>query len=146
MSDQDNNTPNTKGSLPFFDFFKSYGNFPEGFNDLYSVHLKNVQTINMAQQASLENFQEIAHKQNQIFNQIMQHTTTMANDLISESKPEEKMKKNAENFQKGYEQAMQNAKEISDLLKKSGNDTGKILTKRVTETYRDIKNISEKQA
>lgn len=146
MSNQDNNTPNTKASLPFLDLFKSYGSFPEGFNDLYNVHLKNVQTINMAQQASLENFQEIAHKQNQIFSQIMQHTTTMANDLMAEANTEEKMKKNAENFQKGYEQAMKNAKEISDLLKKSGNDTGKILTKRVSQTYRDIKNISEKQA
>ena len=146
MSQDGKNTPDAKGVQTFFNIFQPYGHIPEGFNDLYKAHLKNVQTLNIAQQTSLESFQEIAHKQNEIFNQIMQHTTIMANDLMSDAKPEDKMKRNAQNLQKGYEQAMKNAKEISDLLKKSGNQTGKILTKRVTETYRDIKNISEKQA
>lgn len=130
----------------FFDLFKQYRELPEQFKGLYDTQIKNIQSINKVQQTSIENFQEIAYRQNEIFSQIMQQTSTMANDMIDNSNPEEKLRKNALNFQKSYEQALSNAREISELIKKSNVETNKILTKRATESLQEVTCVQKKKA
>ena len=145
MSEEKKQDSSLFSGTTFFDFLKQYQGLPNQFQGLYNSQLKNIQSINNMQQTSIENFQEIAHKQNEIFSQIMQQTTHMANDMMVNSDPEEKLRKNVINFQKGYEQALSNAKEISELIKKSNAQTNKILRKRASESLDEIKTYTQKQ-
>ena len=129
----------------FFDLFKQYQSMPEQVKGLLDVQMKNIKSINQAQRVSMENFQEIASRQNEIFSQIMQQTTMMANDLSHDSSPENKLKRNALNFQKGYEQALSNVQEISELIKKSNATTSKILQDRANESIKEVKSCTSKK-
>ncbi len=131
----------------FFDLFKQYQSMPEQVKGLFDVQMKNIKSINQAQRASMENFQEIASRQNEIFSQIMQQTTMMANDMAHDLSPEEKLKRNALNFQKGYEQTLSNVQEISELIKKSNATASKILKDRANESIKEVKaHTGKKQA
>ena len=129
----------------FFDLFKQYQSMPEQVKGLFDVQMKNIKSINQAQRVSMENFQEIASRQNEIFSQIMQQTTMMANDMAHDSSPENKLKRNALNFQRGYEQALSNVQEISELIKKSNATTSKILKDRANESIEEVKSCTGKK-
>lgn len=144
MSDEKNFT------APFFNntflgFFEKYQGFPNSFQGLIDIQVKNIRSINHVQQTSMENFQEIVFRQNEIFSQIMQQTTAMANDITENATPEDTLKKNALHFQKSYENALTNVKEISELIKKSNLEATKILRKRAAESLKEVKDCTQKK-
>lgn len=142
---EDNDFASQFPNKVFFDLFRQYQAMPESVKSLYDIQMKNVKSINQAQRVSIENFQEIASRQNEIFSNIMQQTTMMANDMAQNSSPEEKLKRSALHFQKSYEQALSNVQEISDLIKKSNAAAGKILKERTNKNIKEVQSYTDKK-
>ncbi len=125
-------------------FIESFAKFPSGLHELAEIQRKNMNVFAQAQQESLQNMQKIASKQGAIFSKIMQQTSGMANDLLNQEKPEEKLQNSARTLHTGYLQALENVKEVSDMVAEANAKTGKILQKRTAECLKETQDCSRK--
>lgn len=88
--------------------------------------------------AVMNGAQEIHQRQLSVFSQIMAQTTLTANDFSINSLAEKDFYlKNLKSFQKNYSDTMKNTKEISLLLKKTGEDTADIMKESVAKVCKN---------
>lgn len=127
-----------KGMLP------SGGLFPFDFGTLLDVPRKNMQAMTEIQKIAIENFQVIAQRQSEILSQLVQNNTNIAQQIMAEGTPEEKIALQTDMVRKAYEDSITNLTEISDLVAKSGKETGNIINKRVTASLTEFKSSVEK--
>ncbi len=67
----------------------------------------------------------------------MRNNASIAQDMMNAGKPEDKMARNSQAMQKSYEQAMEGAKEIAELVQKANSEAAGILTKRADESLKE---------
>lgn len=142
---QDNN-----GYQQFFsqnDFTKAFGqyqNLPFDMTALLETQRKNIQAIADAQQVAFENLQGLAQHQSKIISQLVEDNAAIAQQMMSEGTPEEKIAKNADAFKFVYEKSVANLKEISEMVGKSSEETSKIINKRVSASISELKSAIDK--
>jgi len=124
--------------------FQQYQAIPFEMKDLMETQRKNLQAFTEAQQLAMESMQAVAQRQTEIVSQIIEDNSNIAKELMGEGSPEQKLAKNAELFKKLYEKATGNMQELSDMISKSGAETGKLLNKRVSASIGEIKSALEK--
>lgn len=124
--------------------FEQYQAIPFEMNDLMETQRKNLQAFTEAQKMAVENLQAVAQRQTQIVSQIIEDNSIIAKELMSEGSPEQKLAKNAELFKKLYDKTARNMQELSDMVSKSGAETGQLLNKRVSASMGEIKSALEK--
>lgn len=131
---------------PFSNFFpnqdltdmsKFYSDMPQTMKELFEIQKKNIESFKQAQQLTLSSMQEISHRQSELLSQIMAQNTAFANDILREGKPEDKIARNSEALLKSYEQAIKDAQEISDMMKKANTEATKILQNRAKESLKE---------
>ncbi|HBR69575.1 MAG TPA: hypothetical protein DEA55_09395 [Rhodospirillaceae bacterium] len=126
--------------------FEQYQNLPFDMNSLLETQRKNIQALTEAQQHAMEGIQAIAQRQAQIVSQIVQDNSAIAKELMGEGTPEEKFSKNADMFKRIYERTIANLEELSEMVSKANNETGKIISKRVSASMNEIKgSVAEKK-
>jgi|GEM_PF-3053681 len=128
----------------FFSLMEKYNGMPSAFRNLIDIQVENMRSIGKVQQSSLKDIQDIASRQQNIFSQIIEKTTTMANDLIENPDPKTALKMSADNIQKSYETAMTSVNEISDLLHKSSIETNNILRDSAKQSLSEIQSAQQK--
>ncbi len=121
-------------------------NAPADVQQALDEQRKNMQSLAEIQQITAQNFQEIAHRQNALFSQIMRNNASIAQDMLNAGKPEDKLLRNSQAMQKNYEQAMESAKEIADLVQKTNSEATNILTKRADESVKKAQMSASKTA
>lgn len=131
------------GNNDFSKFFETCQALPIDMQSLLETQRKNLQSLSEAQHLVMNNIQAIAQRQAEILSQMMQEQSSITQELMREGTPEEKMSKNAEMFKKSYEQVLANASEISEMVKKSNNETSALLNKRMTASMNEIKSAIE---
>lgn len=137
-------------SFKFFtdnDFFKSFTKFqaaPFDVQKLLEIQRKNLQALTEAQQLTVEGVQSIMGRQMEIVSQFMEEQSFLTNQLMREGNPEDKLSRNAELIKNSYEKAMANAKEISELVKKTNTKTTGILNKRASANFKEIRETVDK--
>ena len=124
--------------------FQQYQAIPFEMKDLMETQRKNLQAFTEAQQLAMESMQAVAQRQTEIVSQIIEDNSNIAKELMGEGSPEQKLAKNAELFKKLYEKTTVNMQELSDMISKSGAETGKLLNKRVSASMGEIKSALEK--
>jgi len=124
--------------------FQQYQAIPFEMKDLMETQRKNLQAFTEAQQLAMEGMQAVAQRQTEIVSQIIEDNSNIAKELMGEGSPEQKLAKNAELFKKLYEKTTGNMQELSDMISKSGAETGKLLNKRVSASMAEIKSALEK--
>tara|TARA_R100001143_G_scaffold52561_1_gene47849 strand:+ start:195 stop:644 length:450 start_codon:yes stop_codon:yes gene_type:complete len=124
--------------------FQQYQAIPFDMKDLMETQRKNLQAFTEAQQLAVESMQAVAQRQTEIVSQIIEDNSNIAKELMGEGNPEQKLAKNAELFKKLYEKTTSNMQELSDMISKSGAETGKLLNKRVSASMGEIKSALEK--
>lgn len=130
------------------EFFKNFTVFsktnPFDPSKFLEIQRKNLETLSEAQQITAEAFQEIVNKQIEIVSQLMEEQSFIANQLLREGTPEDKLTRNAELIKNSYDKAMTSAKEITDLVKKTNTKASGLLNKRATASFKEIKETVEK--
>lgn len=128
----------------FTKIFEPYQKMPLGLNELMETQRKNIQALGEAQQIAFESMQAVAQRQTEIMSQLIEDNSRIAKELLGEGSPEEKLLKNTDMIKKIYEKTASNMQELTDMISKSGSETGKLLNKRVTASMGEIKSALEK--
>jgi phasin family protein len=129
------------------DFTKSFEHFqtmPFDLKDMMECHRKNLQAISEAQQLAFEGMQAVAQRQSEIVTQFIQDNSKLAQEMLTDGKPEDKMAKNAEIMKKIYDKTTVNFQELSDMVSKSSTETGKLLNKRVSASITELSSALDK--
>lgn len=118
--------------------------FPFDMKTLMETQTRNLQAITEAQQLAMEGFQAIAQRQSEMVSQMVQDNTALAQEVMSESSPEQKIAKQADIMKKVYERSIRDLKEIGELINKSNEDAADVLSKRVSASLTELKTAVSK--
>lgn len=142
MSNNDSFVPPFSNET-FFSLMEKYKGMPDAFRNLFDIQVENLRSIGKVQKSSLEDIQKIASRQQNVFSQIMENTTSLANDMMGNPDPQAALKISAENIQKSYETAMQSVNDISSLLQKSSVKANNILRDSTKQSLNEIQNVQQ---
>lgn len=130
----------------FTKIFEDYKTLPFDVKSFLETQRKNVQALSEAQQVAVENLQAIVQRQVEIVSQMVEDNSKIARELMIEGTPEEKISKNADLFKSLYERSVKNMNDLAEMVNASNQETGKIISKRVSATMNEIKSSLEKTA
>jgi phasin family protein len=125
-------------------FFEGFQVMPFDLQSILETQRKNLQCLSEAQQLAMQNWQTLFFRQAEIFSQAMEKQSALTSELMKEGKPEDKLAKNAEAIKQSYEQAMANAAEISDMVKKANAEATSLLNKRVSASLKEMRSAIAK--
>jgi len=125
------------------DFLKKM--MPLDFSGLMETQRKNMETLTEAQQLMMSRVQEIGRCQAEMISKIVEDQTTIAQQLMSEGTPEEKVARQTDLMCKSFEHSVEGMNELSNLINQSGKDATEILTKRVTASLTEFKSTLGKK-
>ncbi len=106
---------------------------------MVAAQRKNIETFSNANKLALEGMQAVAKRNMEIMQQTMTDMTEAMKAIASADAPQAKAAKQAEMFKAGYERAMQNMRELQDMVQKVSGDTLGVLNKRVAEALDEVK-------
>lgn len=122
------------------------GVMPFDFSSIIEAHRKSFETISEIQQMAVENLQAIGQHQASMISQMVEDNTTIAQQLMSEGTPEEKMARQTELVKKSVAHSIESWSELTDLVSASGKSAAELMGKRVTSSLTDIKSSVEKKS
>lgn len=132
------NTDFLKGLIP------ANAMFPFDMDAMMEAQRKNMEALTEAQQVAVTHLQAIAQRQTELLTRMVADNTALAQQILAEGTPEEKMSRQADAVRKSYEMSVTNLAEMSDLVTQSGREAGEILNKRVTASLTELKSGLEK--
>ncbi len=143
----DTNNPfsNFFSDTEFTKLMQQYQETPFDMKTIMEAQRKNVQAMTEAQQLAMEGMQAIAQRQSEIISQMVEDQSKMAQEMMGEGTPEEKISRNADLFKKTYERTIGNVRELADMLSKSNTQATDIINKRISDSMSEIKSALDKK-
>ncbi len=133
---------------PDFDVMKALAEFRmPGVPDvdaLAAAQRKNMEALSAANRVALEGAQAVARRHMEILQQSASELTEAFKSFGSQEAPQAKAARQAELLKSGYEKAVSNMKEISDLIQKSNAEALGLLNTRFTEALDEVKTLVNK--
>ncbi len=108
---------------------------------MVAAQRKNIETLSTANKLAIEGMQAVAKRNMEIMQQTMADLTEAMRMIASAEPPQAKAAKQAEIFKAGYEKAMQNMRELQDMVQKVSGETLGVLNKRVAEALDEVKSM-----
>jgi phasin family protein len=105
---------------------------------------RNIETLTAANRVALEGAQAVARRHMEIVQQSMAELTEAVRTLSIVEAPQTKAAKQAEILKNGYEHAVANLKEISDLIQNSNAEAVRLLNHRFAEAMDEVKALADK--
>lgn len=105
---------------------------------------KNSQAMSDAMQLSVEGLQQAISRQAELMGRMVQDNSSFASSLMTEGTPEQKVQRQAELMRKSYETTIRNAREVSDIIAKSGEEAAEIINRRVSATLSEFKSAFDR--
>mgnify|MGYP001412635531 CR=1 FL=1 len=141
MAQQKDTASNPFGIQPDLNGF--FSEFPAGMvcdaRALMETQRRNIQAMAEAQQNAMENWQALAQKQASMVSRFVQDNADLAQQIMKEGTPEEKVARQAAIFKKAYEQSVAQSQEIAGMLTQSSKETADIISRRVSASIKEIK-------
>jgi len=109
-----------------------------GMKDVMESGRRSVQAYAEAQQVAAQSLQTIIQRQAEIISQIVQDNSAIAQEIINEGTPEEKIARGAELIRSAYERTVTGVQEVGDICNKSSREACDIINKRVAECFDEI--------
>lgn len=134
-----------KPANPFaeMDFTKVMGEFKMpsvNVEALVNAQRKNFEAIAAANQLAIEGFQAVAKRQADIVREAIESLTKAGQELSNAGQaPDARVAKQVELAKVGYEKALSNLRELSEMLVKSNSEAFGVINKRVTEALDEVK-------
>ena len=133
---------------PDFDVMKALADFRmPGVPDVEALAVaqrKNMEALSAANRVALEGAQAVARRHMEILQQSASELTEAFKSFGSQEAPQAKAARQAELLKSGYEKAVSNMKEISDLIQKSNAEALGLLNTRFTEALDEVKTLVNK--
>ena len=141
MAQQNNGAGNGFGFQPDFSgFFQGFSTaLPAGAQSFMETQRRNMQAFTEAQQSAMESWQSLAQKQVGMVSQCVQDNAALAQQIMQEGTPEEKVARQAAIFKKAYEQSIAQSQEVASLLTQSSKETADIISRRFSASINEIK-------
>jgi phasin family protein len=136
-----------KFDLGQFDISKMLGNLQvPGFdvNVLMTTQRKNLEALNAANKKAVESMQAIAKRQAEILAQAMAEVSTSANQITSVASPQEMTAKQAELVKQAFEKALNNMRELAEMVNKANTEAFAILNQRMNESMAELQGVVAK--
>jgi phasin family protein len=140
---------NGKNSFLDYDVTKAFGGFAiPGFNveAMMASQRKNVEAFTQANQLAIEGAQALARRQVEIAREALEEATALFRELSQPGAPQEKLVKNTELAKSSFEKGLATAKELTELVTKANTEAFNVLTKRVTESFEEMREATTKAA
>ena len=119
----------------------SFTSFTLDFQDLMNTQRKNMEAFSESQRLAVESMQNVMQHQAQLLSKLIQDNIAIAQELMGEGTPEQKVVIQADMLAKNYESSMESIKEIGDLLSTSGQKSSEIINKRVSSSLNEVQEI-----
>ena len=132
----------------FGDYSKAFAN-GKGFFDIDGVvaaQKKNFEVLTAANQVAFEGVKAVAQRQAEIARKAVEDFSKVAKELAEPTSAEEKLVKQAEITKAGFEQAVSNLREITDLVQKSGEEVADLIQGRFVAQIDEVKAAIAKAA
>ena len=111
---------------------------------LMAAHRRNMDVLSQANRLALEGAQAVARRHMEIMQQTMTELTEQVRELAVTEAPQAKAARQAELLKRSYEHAVNNMKELSDLIQRSNTDALALLDTRFREAMDEVKQLLEK--
>ncbi len=105
---------------------------------------RNMEALTAANRIALEGAQAVARRHMEIMQQSMAEMSEAVRSMSGAEAPQAKAARQAELLKQGYERAVSNIKELSDLIQRSNQEALALLSHRFTEAMDEIKAIAQK--
>lgn len=117
---------------------------PFDFKTVMEAQRKNMQALTEANQCAINGWQALAKRQAEMVTQFVQDNSGLAAQGISPTTPQETLAKQTELLKSVCEQTLQNAREITEIVRKNTADTAEIVNRRLMDGLGEIKNTAAK--
>ena len=113
---------------------------------LVAMQRKNIEALTEANQLALEGAQAVLRHQLELTRRTMEQFGEMMTGMLQPNgSMEDRLAKQAEYSKTALEKGMSNARELADLVTKANSDAFNVLTRRVTETLEELKDLAKKK-
>ncbi len=116
---------------------------PDG-NILLAAHRRNMDALSQANRLALEGAQAVARRHMEIMQQTMTELTDQVRELATADTPQAKAARQAELLKRSYEHAVNNMRELSDLIQRSNGEALALLDHRFREAMDEVHVLLEK--
>lgn len=106
---------------------------------------KNMQAMSDAMQLGMETVQQAMSRQAELMGRMVQDNSSYATAIMAEGTPEQKVQRQAELVRKSYEATVASARELNDMMMKSGEEAAGIINRRVSASLSEFKAAFERE-
>lgn len=141
---------NPMGADWLADFTKAFGDMRApgvDMGSLVAMQRKNIEALTQANQLALEGAQAVLRHQLELTRRTMEQFSEMLTGFMQPNgSMEDRLAKQAEYSKSALEKGMSNARELADLMTKANSEAFNVLTRRVSETLEEMKDLAKKRA
>ncbi len=113
---------------------------------LVAMQRKNLEALTEVNQVAMEGVQAVIRHQMEMTRRTMEELSTMFTSLFQPNgSMEDRLAKQAEFSKSALESGMSNARELGDLVAKANSETLNVLTRRISETLEELRDIGKKR-
>jgi phasin family protein len=112
---------------------------------LAQAQRRNLEALSAANRIALEGAQAVARRHMEIVQSAMTEMTEAMRSLTGTESPQDRAQRQAELLKAGYERAVSNIREISDLIQKSSTEALDLLNRRFAEAMEEVKQLAAKK-
>jgi phasin family protein len=111
---------------------------------LITAQNKNVQALTEANRAMLEGTQSLLQRQSEMVRQVLEESSEAMKSLASSGSPQEAVEKEIKMIEDSVSKALANFSEIGEMVRKTQDETTKLVTERFNENMAELRaNISK---
>ncbi|HZF75687.1 MAG TPA: TIGR01841 family phasin [Acetobacteraceae bacterium] len=141
MSDRPGKTPQLDAMRMLAEFRLPQMTDLEG---LAQAQRRNLEALSAANRVALEGAQMVARRHMEIVQQSMTEMTEAMRGIAANESPQAHAARQAELLKAGYERAVNNMKELADLIQRSNAEALALLNKRFTDAMEEVKTMVQK--
>jgi len=106
---------------------------------LIETQSKNVQVLTDANRAILESTQSLFQRQTEMVRQVLEEASEAVKSLAGSDNPQEAAEKEIKLIEDSVSKALANFSEISELVRKTQDETTKLVTDRFNESLNELR-------
>jgi len=108
---------------------------------------RNIEALTQANQLALEGTQAWLKRNLELARQSMEEFQAMLSDFAKpDGSVEDRLARQAEYSKKAMEKGLANIRDLADLVTKTNADAMNVIAKRVTESFEEVRELSQKAA
>jgi phasin family protein len=133
----------------FMDMFSKLGqdlNVPKvDVERLMAHHRKNLEALEQSAKVAAGGANAVLAKQREIVEKSLRDLTDQLKGFTLQGNPQDILSKHADFTRKSFEAAIQNTKDVAELVQKSSGDAYRIIQSRMQESVEEIRDAFDKR-